>query len=89
MPVPALVRLSPAPLIAPPTVRTFELTVTVRLLLIVTAPAPRLRSLVPANVKSLFQFWALLVERVIAVPLVLPMVPPEIVKSRCPGRRRG
>ena len=84
VPVPALVRLSPLPLIGPPTVRLLDATVTVRLLPIVTAPAPRFRSLVPANVKSLFQFSALLVESVIAAPLVLPIVPPEIVKVPAP-----
>ena len=41
-----------------------------------TAPVPRLRSLVPANVKLPDQVWALLVESVIAPPLVLPSVVP-------------
>ena len=60
------------------------MTVTVRLLLMVTAPVPRLRSLVPAKVKSAFQFCALFVESVIAAPLVLPIVPPEIVNTPVP-----
>ena len=38
----------------------------------------------PAKVKSPFQFCALLVESVMALPLVLPMVPPEIVKGPLP-----
>ena len=38
----------------------------------------------PAKVKSPPQVWALLVERVIAAPLVLPIVPPEIVNLPVP-----
>ena len=87
MPGPALVEAvaAAAAEIAPPTVRLLDATVTVRLALMVTAPVPRLRSLGPAKVKSTFQFWALLVESVIAVPLVLPMVPPEMVKAGAQG----
>ena len=64
--------------------RLLDATVTVRLLLMVTAPVPRLRSLLPAKVKSPLQFCALLVESVMAPPLVLPIVPPEIVKAPLP-----
>ena len=39
---------------------------------------------VPANVKSPFQDWALLLESVIAPPLVLSIVPPPIVKAPDP-----
>ena len=84
MPAPVLVRLKPLPLMAPPTMRSLEATVTVRLLLMVTGPAPRLRSLVPAKVKLPFQFCALLVESVMALPLLLPRVPPAIVKVPLP-----
>ena len=48
----------------PPMVRLLDVTVTVGLVLMVTAPAPRLRSFVPAKVKLPFQFCALLVESV-------------------------
>ena len=40
----------------------------------VTAPVPRLRLFEPVNVKLAFQFCALLVERVTALPLVLSIV---------------
>src|SRR5271170_2111314 len=57
VPAPALVRLNvDAPsVIVPPTVRLPALTVTIRLAPRVTAPVPKLRSLVPTNVKSPFQ----------------------------------
>ncbi len=64
--------------------RLLDATVTVRLLLMATAPVPRLRLLAPANVKSPPQVCALLVESVIAAPLVLPIVPPEIVNAPVP-----
>jgi len=85
MPVPALVMPNPVPLMTPPTVRSPPLTVTVRVALSVTAPVPRLRSLVPVKVKLLFQFCALLFVSVIAPPLVLLMVAaPEMVKAPVP-----
>ena len=85
VPAPDLVRLKPDPLITPPTVKFPPLAVTVREAFSVTAPVPRFRSLVPVNVKLLFQFWALLVLRVSALPLVLSIVPPEIVKVPVPS----
>ena len=63
---------------APPTVRLRESTVRILDAFIVTAPVPRFRSPVPAKVKSPFQFCALLLERVLALPLVLSIVPPLI-----------
>ena len=77
-------KLAVDPEIAPPIVRLPPFTVTMRLEFIVTAPAPMFRSFVPVKVKSLFQFCALLVERVTVDPLVLSIVPPEIVKVPVP-----
>src|SRR5205823_1048548 len=50
----------------------------------VTAPVPTLSALVPVNVKSPFQLWVLLLERVIDPPLVLSIVPALIVKVPVP-----
>ena len=85
VPAPALVRPNVLPPIAPPTVRLPPFTVTVRLALIVTAPVPRFRSLVPVKVKLPFQCCALLLLRVMAPPLVLSIVPPATVKVPVPG----
>ncbi len=78
--MPAFVRLSPAPLMTPPTVRVLALTVTVRLAFIVTAPVPRFKLFVPAKVKLPFQFCALLVNKVTLAPLVLSRLPPLMTK---------
>jgi hypothetical protein len=53
----------------------------VRVAFIVTAPVPRFRSPVPAKMKSPFQFWMLLLVSVLALPLVLSIVPPLILKT--------
>ena len=73
VPAPAFVRLKPLPLMTPPTVRLLAFTVTVRLAPKVTAPVPRFKLCVPVKVKLPFQTWALLVESVIAPPVVLSM----------------
>ncbi len=56
VPAPAFVRSKALAEMAPPTVRLFEFTVTRRFAEIVTVPVPKLRSFVPINMKSLFQF---------------------------------
>src|SRR6202022_2213806 len=88
VPVPALVRLKPVPLMTPPTVRLLPLTVTVRLPPRVTAPVPRFRLWVPVKVKLPFQTCALLLESVIALPVVLSMMallPPAMVNVPVPS----
>ena len=67
-----------------PTVKVPELTVTVREAFIVTLPVPIFRSRVPAKVKSPFQFWVLLLVRVMAAALVLSRVPPAMVTVPIP-----
>ena len=69
---------------APPTVSALDDTVTVRVAPSDTAPVPRLRSLMPANVKSPDQVWALFDDSVIAPPLVLPSVPPAMTSGPVP-----
>ena len=66
------------PAIAPPTVRLRDKTFNALEAFIVNAPLPKFRSPVPAKVKSPFQFCALLLERLMALPLVLSIVPPLI-----------
>ena len=92
VPVPALVMsralrlvLLTKPVSVPPTVSVLPLTVTVRLLLIVTRPAPRFKPEVPVNVKSPFQFWALLPLLVMAAPVALLKVPPLSVNMPVPS----
>ncbi len=68
---------------APPTVRLLLVTVTVGLTLRVTAPLPRFRSLGPTNAKFPLQVWTLLLS-VRALPEVLPMLPPEMVRRPLP-----
>lgn len=84
VPEPALVRPRPEPEIMPPTVRLPAETVIVGVAPSVTLPVPRLRSFVPVKAKSPPQLWVLLFERVMAEPLVLSIVPPEIVKVPLP-----
>ena len=84
MPAPFFVRPKLAPDIAPPTVRLPAETVMVREAFMVTLPVPRFRSFVPTKVKLPFQFWALLVVSVFALPLVLSIVPPAMVKLPVP-----
>ena len=60
------------------------MTETMREALIVTAPVPRFKSLVPKNVIVPFQLCALVVARVIAPPLVLSMVPPVVISGPLP-----
>ena len=66
---------------APPTVSVLPLTVTVGLAPRVTAPVPRFRALLPVNVKLPFQFWGLLLLRVMPPLWVQSITPPEIVKA--------
>jgi hypothetical protein len=61
------------------------LTVTVRLAPRATLPLPVLRLFVPVKAKSPFQLWVLLFVRVTSEPLVLSIVPPEIVIEPLPG----
>ena len=84
MPVPFLVR-PPLLEIEPPTVRLPPLTVTVRVAFMATLPVPRFRSPAPVKAKSPFQLCALLVESVMADPLVLLSVPPLIVSVPLPS----
>ena len=79
MPDPFLVKFVALLVTKPPTVSVPELTVTVREAFIVTFPVPRFRLFVPAKVKLPFQFWVLLLVRVMAAPLVLSSVPPLMV----------
>src|SRR5437763_1144592 len=58
----------------PPTVRLLAFTVTVRLAPKVTPPVPRFKLCVPVKVKLPFQTWALLVESVITLPVVLSII---------------
>ena len=85
VPLPAFVRLSPAPAMAPPTVRLPQATVTVRLPPRVTAPLPRFNPLGPLKTKSPFQFCTLLAASVMGPPLVLPSVPPLIARVPPPS----
>src|SRR5438309_1770728 len=91
VPVPALIKLlAVVPFeMTPPTVSVFAFVVIVRLVPAVvprdTAPVPRFRFCVPVNVKSPFQTWALLVESVIADPVVLSIVPPAMVNVPGPS----
>lgn len=78
LPAPAFVRPKPAPEIMPPTVSVEALTVTIRLAFMATAPVPRSRVFVPLNVKSPFQFCALLL--VVVRAAVTSIVPPLMVK---------
>ena len=50
----------------------------------VTAPVPRLRPFVPVKAKLPFQFWVLLLVRVILEPLVLLRLPPLMVSAPVP-----
>ena len=72
------------PAITPPTVKLLPLTVICRLPLGVIAPLPKFKLLVPANAKSLFQDWILLLVSVMAPPLVLSIAPPAIVRVPVP-----
>src|SRR5271166_5163308 len=84
-PGPALVRLYPSPLSEmPPTVKglaLLPLAVTVRLLAMVTAPLPRLRALLPPNVKLPLQYCTLFVARDTVAPTVLSIVVPAAIVS--------
>ena len=84
VPGPTSVRLRTAPLITPPTVKVLPPTVTVRLPPKTTAPEPMSSGLLPAKVKSPFQFCALLVPRATGAPSVLSMMPPLMVKGPLP-----
>jgi len=84
VPEPALMILSPAPEIAPPTVKVFPVTVTVGLAPSVTAPVPRFKEEEPVKVKLAFQCWALLFDSVIFPVEVLSMVPPAMVNVPVP-----
>ena len=80
MPLPFFVR--PAlPEMMPPTVKLLPSMFRLRVAFIVTAPVPRFRSPVPAKAQSPFQFWVLLLDSVLALPLVLSIVPPLILKT--------
>ena len=50
-----------------------------------TAPVPRFSAFEPVKVKSPFQFCGLLLDSVSEPPLVLLIVPPEIVKVPVPS----
>ena len=80
-PEPVMVRLSPTPVMAPPTVKVLADTVTVGLAVKVTAPLPRYKEDEPAKVKLPAQVCILLlVDVVIAALEVLSMVvPPSMV----------
>jgi len=71
-----LVRLRATPLMMPPTVSVSFATVTTRLAPSVTAPAPRLRLLVPTKVKLPFHVSGLLF-KVTVEPLVLSTATPS------------
>ena len=75
VPLPALVRPK-VPDMTPPTCKDFAVTVMMRAPPRATLPVPRLSESVPANVKSAFQAWTLLVRIVWAWPLVLSIVTP-------------
>ena len=69
----------------PPTVSVLLLTVTVRVPLIVTAPEPRLKFVVPVKEKLVFQFCGQLFSVTLA-PLVLSSVlTPEMVNVFVPS----
>jgi len=86
VPEPAVVKLSPAPPIAPPSVKIPALVVTVYPLPFkVTAPVPRFKLLLPVKAKLPFQCSTLLlVEEAMALPEVLSMVPEVMVKVPVP-----
>ena len=65
----------------PPTVKLLPSMLRMRVALIETAPVPKFRSPVPAKAKSPFQFWMLLLVRVLTLPLVLSIVPPLILNT--------
>ena len=73
-----------APLIIPPTLRVSAVTVTVRFPVRVTAPLPVSRELLPRKVRFVAQTCGLFVERVTALPEVLSITPPRIVKLPVP-----
>ena len=73
-----------APPIFPPTVKVPAAIVAFRLPVSVTAPVPRLRLLLPPNVKSPAHDWVLLLVSVMAAPLVLSNVPPLMVNRPVP-----
>ncbi len=79
--VPAAVELMST---EPPMVSVLALAVMVRVALMVTAPVPRLRSLVPVKVKLLFHAWTLFVESVRLEPLVLSSVAAALEIVRVP-----
>ena len=81
VPLPFLVNPKLVPDITPPTVKLLPSMLRVRVAFIVTAPVPKFRSPVPAKAKSPFQFWVLLLVSVLAMPLVLSIVPPLILKT--------
>ena len=81
VPFPSLVSPKELPEMAPPTVKVLLLMVIWREAFMATDPLPVFRAFEPAKVKSPFQFWLLLFERVIALPLVLSTVPPESVSA--------
>ncbi len=70
LPAPALIKVAVDVLarMSPPTVRVPAATVTVAVVLRLTSPVPRSRSLVPRKVKFPFQFWTLFVPTVMADP---------------------
>ena len=83
MPAPFFVKEN-APDITPPTVKVFAVVVNVLLAERATAPVPKLRGLVPVNIKSAFQFCALFVLSVMAAPEVLSIVPADMVNVPVP-----
>ena len=83
--MPSLLLLKLVPVIAPPIVSVPALTLMFGLVrVIVTLPLPRFKSFVPLKVKLAVQVWVLLVESVMAVPLVLSSVPPLMVNMPVP-----
>ena len=85
VPLPSLYRLAVLALIFPSAVSVPPLTVTVRAApRIEIEPVPMSNSLLPANVKSPFHAWVLLVARITAAPLLLAIVPPPMVKGPLP-----
>jgi hypothetical protein len=84
--VPAPALLSPnAPEIVPPTVRVLEETVRMGLAVNETFPVPRFKALLPEKPNEPDQTCGLLFVRVTALPLVLLMVPPRMVKLPAPA----